>query len=104
MDAIASNSAVTGRPEQESSQVMSSRDGFDAKVSPKERCGTTATPAATARLFHPDPAKLLVMNFISQLVTDAFAAWETLDDGEIELRFSTGEAFLLVEEAVLRSA
>lgn len=59
---------------------------------------------ATARLFHPEPAKLLVMNFISLLVADGFAAWEMLDSGEIELRFSTGETFPLAEQAILRIA
>ncbi|WP_281412645.1 hypothetical protein [Rhizobium ruizarguesonis] len=42
------------------------------------------------------------MTFIGQLVADGFAVWEMLDSGEIELRFSTGETFILGEKAVVR--
>jgi hypothetical protein len=42
------------------------------------------------------------MKFIGQLVIDGFAEWEMLDNGEIELRFDTGETFILGEKAIVR--
>jgi hypothetical protein len=35
---------------------------------------------------------------------DGFAVWVLLDNGEIELRFSTGETFILAEKVIVRLA
>ena len=49
-------------------------------------------------LVHADPAKALVMTYFGQLVADGYAEWDMLDNGDIELRFNTGETFLLAED------
>jgi hypothetical protein len=67
-------------------------------------CGTDATPDAIAGLFHADPAKALVMTYMSQLVADGYADWDMLDSGDIELSFSTGETYLLAERVIIRVA
>jgi hypothetical protein len=61
-------------------------------------------PDAIGGLVHANSAKALVMKYIGQLVADDFAEWEMLDDGEIQLRFHTGETFLLAETVIIRLA
>jgi hypothetical protein len=41
---------------------------------------------------------------IGQLVADGYAEWAMLDNGDIQLSFSTGETFLLTERAIIRLA
>jgi hypothetical protein len=49
-----------------------------------------------------DPAKALVMSHIGQLVTDGYAEWRLLDNGEVELRFLSGEIFRLADNSITR--
>jgi hypothetical protein len=79
---------------------MFSRDGFDAKTRRRRPRGTDAL----AEPFHADPTKALVMDYFKQLVADGFAKWAMLDSGDIQLRFNTGETFLLTETAITRLA
>jgi hypothetical protein len=51
-----------------------------------------------------EAVKAIMMRHIRQLVADGFADWATLDDGEILLRFHTGETFLLAQTAIVRLA
>jgi len=44
------------------------------------------------------------MELLGRLVTDGFAEWTICDNGEIELRFSTGETFRLVDKGTTRLA
>ncbi len=44
------------------------------------------------------------MNCIGDLVAGGFAEWDRLDDGDIQLRFNTGETFLLSETVIVRLA
>jgi hypothetical protein len=46
--------------------------------------------------------RALVMKYIEQLVVDGFAQWKMLDEGDIQLRFATGETFLLKESVIVR--
>jgi hypothetical protein len=62
------------------------------------------TPDAIAGLVHPDPAKALVMTYVGKLVSDGCAEWHMLENGDIQLRFRTGETFLLAETMVVRMA
>jgi hypothetical protein len=41
---------------------------------------------------------------IGQLVADGFAEWDMFDNGNIQLRFNTGETFLLAETVIVRLA
>ena len=59
-------------------------------------------PDAIAGLSHADSAKAHVMKYIGQLVADGFAEWEMLDNGDIQLRFHTGETFILKETVIVR--
>jgi hypothetical protein len=80
---------------------MFSLGAFGAKTGRRRRCCTKATPDAIARLCPADPAKALVMKYIGQLVADGFAEWDMLDNGNIQLRFNTGERFLLAETVIV---
>jgi hypothetical protein len=57
-----------------------------------------------ASLAHAGPAKALVMTNIGKLVASGFAAWAMLDNGDIQLRFNSGETFVLAETVIVRVA
>jgi hypothetical protein len=83
---------------------MLTRGGFDAKSS-RGKSGTTEEPIdELVGLAKGDADKKLVLTYIGRLVADGFAAWEMLDNGEIELRFNSGETYLLGETTILRLA
>jgi hypothetical protein len=81
---------------------MLPRGGFDAKASRRRQSESHGASDAIAGLVHADPAKTLVMTFIGRLIADGFAEWKMVDNGEIELRFSTGETYTLGQKAVVR--
>ncbi|MBM7048515.1 MULTISPECIES: hypothetical protein [Rhizobium] len=78
---------------------MFSRGGFDAKTGRRRPPKIDAVFVALAQ---DNPDKMLVMAHIGQLVADGFAVWDMLDSGEIEVRFNSGEIFLLAETTILR--
>ena len=43
-----------------------------------------------------------MISYIGQLVAGGFVEWDRLDDGDIWLRFNTGETFLLTETMIVR--
>jgi hypothetical protein len=49
-----------------------------------------------------DPAKASVMTHIGQLVRDGHAEWTMLGNGDVELRFFSGEVFLLGDATMTR--
>jgi hypothetical protein len=51
-----------------------------------------------------DHAKEYVMSCLPYLVREGIAEWDMLGNGEIELRFRTGETFLLGKDVVTRTA
>jgi hypothetical protein len=51
-----------------------------------------------------DHAKEYVMACLPHLVRDGVAEWDMLGNGEIELRFRTGETYLLGKDVVTRTA
>lgn len=81
---------------------MFSRGGFDAKASRRKLPGTEEAIDALVALAHDNPDKALVMKYIGQLVVDGYAEWEMLENGEVEVRFTTGETYLLAETTILR--
>ncbi|MGX1790417.1 hypothetical protein ACWIGM_26960 [Bosea sp. NPDC055332] len=83
---------------------MFSRGGFGAKTSRRSLPGTQAAIAELVALARDNPDKALVMAHIGQLVANGFAVWEKLDNGEIEVRFVSGETYLLAETTILRLA
>jgi hypothetical protein len=63
---------------------------------------TVAAPDNIAGRFYSDPAKALVMTHIGQFVYDGYAEWTMLDNGDVELRFFSGEVFLLADATMTR--
>jgi hypothetical protein len=59
---------------------------------------------AISRPFQADPAKELVTKYVRQLVAEGLAEWDVLDNGHVQVRFNTGETFLLAEKAITRLA
>lgn len=51
---------------------------------------------------HADPDKARVMAWIGALIRAGHAEWGMLGNGDIELRFMTGEVFHLGETAITR--
>jgi hypothetical protein len=83
---------------------MFSRGGFGAKTSRRRLSGTEEAVDALVALAWDNPDKALVVGYIGQLVAAGFAIWDMLDNGEIEVRFTSGETYLLTETAILRPA
>ena len=73
-------------------------------MSPRTLPGTEEAIDTIVTLAKGNPDKALVVTYIGRLVADGFAAWEMLDSGEIEVRFTSGEAYLLAENTILRLA
>lgn len=63
---------------------------------------TVAAPHNIADRFYGHPAKALVMAHIGQFVHDGYAEWTILDNGDVELRFFSGEIFLLSDATMTR--
>lgn len=83
---------------------MSSRGGFDAKASRRKLPGTGEAIDALVALAQDNQDKALVMKYIGQLVAEGYADWAMLDNGEVEVRFTSGETYLLAETTILRLA
>ena len=60
------------------------------------------TGAAWPEHGHGDPDKARVMAWIGGLIRAGHAEWGLLGNGDIELRFLTGEVFHLGETAIRR--
>lgn len=86
------------------STLMFSRGGFDAKTSRHRLPGTEAAGDALVALARDNPDKALVMKYIGQLVAHGYGELTMLDNGEAEIRFTTGETYLLAETTILRLA
>jgi hypothetical protein len=55
-----------------------------------------------AEIILADQVKALVMTHIGQFVYDGYAEWTMLDNGDVELRFFSGEVFLLADATMTR--
>jgi hypothetical protein len=87
----------TGKP-----KFMFSRWGFDAKANRRNLPGTAEAIDALVALAQDNPDKALVMKYIGQLVIDGYAEWDMLGNGEVEVRFTSGETYLLAQTTILR--
>jgi hypothetical protein len=85
-------------------QTMFPRGAFDAKTKREKRRRRRTMPDAIAALVHADPAKARVMAYFRRLVTDGHAEWQMLENGDIRLRFRTGETYLLAKTTIIRIA
>jgi hypothetical protein len=96
--------ADTDRPAEGTLQTMFPRGAFDARTECEKSCGTDATSDAIGGLVHADPAKALVMTCFRRLVADGYAEWHMLENGDIQLRLYTGEAYRLGKAMITRIA
>jgi hypothetical protein len=73
-----------------------------AKILPWKLAKVAAQSATSPA--HADPSKAFVIAQFWQLAADGLAEWSPMRDGNVELRLSTGEAFLLGNTFVTRIA
>jgi hypothetical protein len=66
--------------------------------------GAEAVANKVAGMIFGDPAKAIVMSYVRQLVADDHAEWDLLANGEIEVRFRTGDSFIFGETTIIRIA
>jgi hypothetical protein len=83
---------------------MFSSGGFNARTSWHNLPGAEEATDALVALAKDDPDKALVISSIGQLVAGGFAVWEPLETGEVEVRFTSGETYLLANTTILRLA
>jgi hypothetical protein len=84
------------------SRRMSTTGELGTKAQHERTCGTLAMPDSLTGRFAADPAKALVISHIGQFVSDGYAEWSLLDNGDVELRFLSGEVFLLADTTITR--
>jgi hypothetical protein len=95
-------SPVSKGQHKEGFQTMFPLGGRDARTRRAKTGRTVAAPDNIAGRFYGDPAKALVMTHIGQFVYDGYAEWTMLDNGDVELRFFSGEVFLLADATMTR--
>lgn len=59
---------------------------------------------AIVRHRYADADKVLVMSHFDRLVADGYAEWADRGDGDLELRFHSGQRFLLARHTITRLA
>jgi hypothetical protein len=75
---------------------------LDGKARRARRCGRVMSRDPIARRRYADPVKALVMSQLDQLVADGYAVWADRDDGDLEVRFHSGQRFLLARHTITR--
>jgi hypothetical protein len=93
---------ISGAADRHGERFMSS--GVGARMRQRKRCSTKAASQSINGLFLADPAKALVMTCMGRFVADGFAEWNVLDNEDIQLRFDTGETFLVTKGVIVRLA
>lgn len=83
---------------------MSLIGDYHAKVGQRNFRSKEPAVQTLAGVTQVDPVKALVMANVAQLVEAGLAAWGTLDNHDIELRFNSGETFILANEVIIRIA
>jgi hypothetical protein len=92
------------RPAEGTLQTMFPRGAFDAKTKREKRRPIKTMSGTIADLVPADPAKARVMACFRRLVADGYAKWHMLENGDIRLRFRSGETYLLAKTAIIRIA
>jgi hypothetical protein len=88
--------------DEEGFEAMFPTSGPEAGAWRERSCGILVTPDSLRERLEADPAKALVMSHIGRLVSDGYAEWSLLDNGDVELRFLSGEIFLLADMSITR--
>lgn len=81
---------------------MSSQGRFDLKANRRKLPRTVWTIKVLVGLAQNNPDKELVMKYIGQLMVAGHVEVELLDNGEVEVRFASGETYILAEATILR--
>lgn len=81
---------------------MFPRGGFNANASRRKLPGIDEVIDALVALTPDNADKALVVKYIGQLVADGYAEWSMLEKGQVEVRFTSGETYLLAETDILR--
>jgi hypothetical protein len=95
---------ISGAADRHGERFMSLGVASGARMRQRKRCSTKPVSQSINGLFLADPAKALVMTCIGRFVADGFAEWNLLDNGDIQLRFNTGETFLVTKRVIVRLA
>ncbi|AQQ05366.1 hypothetical protein B0E33_18750 [Roseibium algicola] len=77
-------------------------DDFDSKTRQQSPPGTAQTVDAFVEFAQDNPDKAFVVRSIGQLVAAGHADWKMTRNGAIEVRFTSGETFLLGKTTVFR--
>jgi hypothetical protein len=77
---------------------------LDEKTQCVRRCSRVTSRDPIARRRYADPDKALVMSQLDQLVADGYAEWAECSDGDLEVRFHSGQRFLLARHTITRLA
>jgi hypothetical protein len=86
-------------------RIMSAEAAPPGDKRPRDAKRSADRSAASApRQPFADPAKEYVMSCLLGLVLDGIAQWNMLENGDMELRFKSGETYLLGDETVTRTA
>ena len=83
---------------------MHPRHALRAKRTREKRQLKKASAETIADFAQTNPAKARMMAYFRELVAGGYAEWEMLDNGTIQLRFKTGETYLLEKATITRTA
>jgi hypothetical protein len=83
-------------------QSMFTIGGLHARTRRAKSCGTATQPGQSQERFRHKSAKSLVMTYLEQFVSDGSAEWRVLEDDVLELRFVSGEVFVLADTTITR--
>lgn len=78
--------------------------GLDEKTRRERRRGGALRVDPIASRHYADREKAVVMSYLGRLVADGYAEWRDLNNGDIELRFHSGQRFLLANRTITRVA
>jgi hypothetical protein len=76
----------------------------NAQRVPRPGCAKRRNHNHNARRHYKDPDKALIMSHLARLVADGYAEWAERSDGDLELRFYSGQRFLLARHTITRIA
>lgn len=74
----------------------------DAIAERQRLCGMRASPEGAREFTYEDPDKAFVMGCIARAVAEGLAEWDRMPNGDIWVRFISGEVFLLAGSSITR--
>lgn len=77
---------------------------LDGRARRVRRCGRALSQDPILCRRQADRDKALVMSYLGQLVADGYAEWAERANGDVELRFYSGQRFLLARHTITRLA